>query len=90
MGSLQAREMSEMMSMEDAIAWHLYSNHFPPIPKSMVPVCIEAIENYLAGDYEKFVFLPEGISWKGVDAAPTDEIIHQHHLYPWLEEEFDY
>ena len=30
MGSLQAQEMAELLTMEDAIAWHLQSNHYPP------------------------------------------------------------
>ena len=85
MGSLQAREMAEMLDIKDAIAWHLRSNHFPPIPLSMVPVCIEAIENALAGEWTKLVSLPEGVGYKGLTAAPTDAIIEQHHLDPWLE-----
>lgn len=91
MGSLQAAEMAEMLSIEDAIAWHLRSNHFPPIPLSMVPVCIEAIENALEGNWTKLVSLPEGVGYKGLTAAPTDAIIEQHHLHPWVEldEEYD-
>ena len=85
MGSIQAQEMAEMLSMEDAIAWHLRSNHFPPIPLSMVPVCIEAIENALAGEWTKLVSLPEGVGYKGLTVAPTDAIIEQHHLDPWVE-----
>ena len=80
-----------MLSIEDAIAWHLRSNHFPPIPLSMVPVCIEAIENALEGNWTKLVSLPEGVGYKGLTAAPTDAIIEQHHLHPWVEldEEYD-
>lgn len=91
MGSIQAAEMAEMLSIEDAIAWHLRSNHFPPIPLSMVPVCIEAIENALEGNWTKLVSLPEGVGYKGLTAAPTDAIIEQHHLHPWVEldEEYD-
>lgn len=91
MGSVQAAEMAEMLSIEDAIAWHLRSNHFPPIPLSMVPVCIEAIENALEGNWTKLVSLPEGVGYKGLTAAPTDAIIEQHHLHPWVEldEEYD-
>ena len=85
MGSIQAREMAEMLNIEDAIAWHLRSNHFPPIPLSMVPVCIEAIENALAGEWTKLVSLPEGVGYRGLTAAPTDAIIEQHHLDHWVE-----
>lgn len=85
MGSLQAAEMAEMLSMEDAITWHLRSNHFPPIPTSMVPVCIEAIQNALDGNWTKLVSLPDGVGYRGLTAAPTDAIIEQHHLDPWVE-----
>jgi hypothetical protein len=85
MGSIQAQEMAETLDIESAIAWHLRSNHFPPIPLSMVPVCIEAIENALAGEWTKLVSLPEGVGYRGLTAAPTDAIIAQHHLDPWVE-----
>ena len=69
-GSLQAMEMAEMLEIESALSWHLTSNHFPPVPVSMVPVCIEAIENANAGDWMKNVSLPEGIGYKGLTVAP--------------------
>ena len=85
MGSLQAQEMAEMLEIESAIAWHLQSNHFPPIPQSMVQPCIEAINNAIAGEWTKLVSLPEGVGYKGLTAAPTDAIIEQHHLDAWVE-----
>ena len=85
MGSLQAVEMAEMLSMEDAIAWHLTSNHYPPVPLSMVEPCIEAIQNALAGDWWKPVELPGIVKYKGGTHAPTSAIIEQHHLDHWLE-----
>ena len=85
MGSVQAAEMAELMEIESAIAWHLQSNHFPPIPTSMVAPCIEAIENANAGEWNKLVSLPEGVGYKGLPAAPTHAIIEQHHLDTWVE-----
>ena len=85
MGSLQAMEMAEMLDMESAIAWHLQSNHYPPVPASMVPACIEAIDNAIAGDWLKAVELPEGVYYRGSTHAPTDAIIDQHHLHTWVE-----
>ena len=85
MGSLQAVEMAEMLSMEDAIAWHLQANHYPPVPLSMVEPCIEAIQNALAGDWWKPVELPNPVKYKGSTHAPTSAIIEQHHLSHWLE-----
>jgi hypothetical protein len=85
MGSLQAVEMAEMLTMEDAIAWHLTSNHYPPVPLSMVEPCIEAIQNALEGNWYKPVELPKPVSYKGSSHAPSSAIIEQHHLDPWLE-----
>jgi hypothetical protein len=85
MGSLQAMEMAEMLSIDDALAWHLRSNHFPPIPLSMIEPCKEAIQNALEGDWMKLVSLPEGVGYKGLTAAPTYAIIEQHHLDAWVE-----
>ena len=85
MGSLQAAEMAEMLEIESAISWHLQSNHFPPIPQSMVQPCIEAINNAIAGEWTKLVSLPEGVGYRGLTAAPTDAIIEQHHLDAWVE-----
>ena len=85
MGSLQAMEMAEMLEIESAISWHLQSNHFPPIPQSMVQPCIEAINNASAGERTKLVILPLGGGYKGLTAAPTDARNEQHHLDAWVE-----
>ena len=85
MGSLQAQEMAEMLEIESAISWHLQANHYPPVPQSMVPACLEAIENAIAGDWLKTVELPAGTTYRGSRFAPTDAIIDQHHLETWVE-----
>jgi hypothetical protein len=89
MGSLQAQEMAEMLEIESAIAWHLSSNHYPPVPASMVEPCLEAIrtvnENPTITGWHKVIQLPEGISFRGQSVAPAWEIIEQHHLESWLE-----
>ena len=91
MGSLQAQEMAEMLDTETAIHWHLRSNHYPPVPESMVPVCVEAIEAALEDYWEKEITLPEGVSWRGSDTAPAYAIIEGHHLHAWvqLDEEYE-
>jgi hypothetical protein len=85
MGSLQAQEMAEMLDIESAIAWHLRSNHYPPVPLSMVEPCIEAIRNALEGKWLAPVLLPDPVRYRGSSYAPTDVIIEQHHLEAWLE-----
>ena len=85
MGSLQAAEMAEMLSIDDALAWHLRSNHYPPVPVSMVPVCIDAIQACIEEDWLKEIDLPEGVTFRGRTSAPADEIVEQHHLWAWVE-----
>ena len=83
MGSLQAQEMAEMLSMEDALAWHLRSNHYPPIPLSMVKPCMEAIDAMLEDEPYRVIDLPEGVTYKGDGCAPAWIISDQHHLDAW-------
>jgi hypothetical protein len=90
MGSLQAVEMAEMLEIDSAIAWHLQSNHYPPVPASMVQPCIEAIRavNEEYGNFtgwHKVIQLPDGITFRGEKVAPAWEIIEQHHLDAWIE-----
>ena len=75
------------VSLELAISWQLQSNHYPPVPASMVPVCIEAIEVARSGDWDSTVELPEGITYKGSTEAPVYAIVEQHHLEPWINTE---
>lgn len=95
MGRLQAEAMSEAMSeasisLEAQLGWHLTSNHYPPVPDSMIPVCIEAIDNANEGEWDKLVSLPEGVGYKGLTVAPTHAIVEQHHLDNWIiESELD-
>lgn len=95
MGSLQAQEMAELLSVEDGIAWHLAYNHYPPVPKSMVEPCLEAINACNDGDYERKIQLPfDGVDrngepfqirWQGNDFAPAYAIVEGHHLESWIE-----
>ena len=88
MGNMQAQAMAATdTSIEVQLSWHLSSNHYPPVPETMVPVCIEAINAYNAGEYDAEIALPEGMSYRDNPEAPVDAIIEQHHLHAWLDEE---
>ena len=78
-------DLGIMLDMETQISIHLTSNHYPPVPTSMVKPCIEAIDavNDL-GLWDADIELPEGVSWKGSNYAPAHAIIEQHHLDAWL------
>jgi hypothetical protein len=90
MGNNLATELADGtlgLDMESAIAMHLRGNHYPPVPLSMVPVCIEAIDAYWEGDLQRECLLPEGVTYKnGQDTAPAWAVIEQHHLDAWCTE----
>ena len=80
------------LDIEGAIAIHLQSNHYPPIPVEMVTPCIQAINCYNnRADMNTPIGLPEidgfQISYKGKTTAPAWAIIQQHHLDAWLIED---
>jgi len=86
MGYNTALDLSTELDLEMAISIHLQSNHYPPVPLSMVEPCIEAIDAYYDEDYNKLIEMPEGVSYKGDSYAPAWAIIEQHHLDAWLPE----
>jgi len=99
MGSNFANEMASgvlddlgiQLDLETQIGIHLSSNHYPPVPSSMVKPCIEAIDavNDL-GLWDADIELPEGVSWKGSNYAPAHAIIEAHHLNAWIIEREEY
>ena len=89
MGRLQAEEMASLADLDTALSWHLTSNHYPPIPLSMLPVCKSAIEAFNDEDYLRQIALPEGVSYRGQPSAPARAIVEQHHLDSFLGERED-
>lgn len=99
MGRLTAIGIADTdVSLEQQIGWHLSGNHYPPIPQSMIPTCIEAIDAYWEEDYDRLIQLPiDGLDrngepfqvrWRdGSDKAPARAIIEHAHLDAWLDEE---
>jgi len=90
MGSNFATELADgtlgAISLEDQLAIHLTSNHYPPVPRSMVKPCIEAIDAYWEGDLAREIDLPAGITWRGNTTAPASNLIEAHHLDAWITE----
>ena len=87
MGSNFAHDLAlaDNLEIESQIAIHLSANHYPPIPRSMVAPCVEAIDAVNdAGLWDLEIPRPEGITYKGLTTAPAWAIIEQHHLNAWL------
>lgn len=87
---LSDTELFPEMELEQAITIQLRSNHYPPVPYSMVPICIEAIYAHNAGDHFKQIQLPEGVLWRGQETAPASAIIDSHHLDAWCDSDDEY
>ena len=89
MGYTTAQELATILDLEGSIAMHLTANHYPPVPRSMVQPCIDAIDAYHDEDYQRLIPLPEGITWRGETSAPAHEIVDAHHLDAWLPHMWD-
>jgi len=93
MGNNTANELAGLseygidISLEQQIAIQLTSNHYPPIPTTMVQPCIEAINAYNEDNANLEIELPEGILYKDKTTAPAWAIIEQHHLSAWCYDE---
>ena len=89
MGAEGFKEMIDqgMTSLDNALIWHLRSNHYPPLPSSMVEPCKTAIELANNDEWDELVQLPEGTTYKGEDCAPVWAIIEAHHLDSFLDNE---
>ena len=74
------------LDLETQIKIHLTSNHYPPVPVSMVQPCIDAIDAFYWEEFDLEIEMPEGVFYKGKTTAPAWAIIEQHHLEAWLPE----
>jgi len=79
-----------LLGRESAIAIHLQSNHYPPVPSSMVGPCIEAIDiiqraQWGDADASDRVALPAGVTWRGEESAPAWSIAEGFHLDQFIE-----
>lgn len=86
MGSLGAQSMAEFGGVNrGTLHWHLRSNHYPPIPESMIDPCLEAIDHAAADDWDVEVDLPEGITYRDQTTCPVSAMVEQHHLDAFVE-----
>jgi hypothetical protein len=85
MGYNTAYDLVEsVVDIHQSMAIHLTSNHYPPVPVSMVQPCIDAVYACDEEEYDKLIELPEGVMWRGQSSAPAHAIVEGHHLQAWL------
>ena len=101
MGSNLSNEMTDgtlsdlgiNLTLEQQITIQLRSNHYPPVPYSMVQPCIDAIQACNEDESDRLIDLPEGVEWRGQNQAPAHAIVEGHHLWNWVATEdylYDY
>lgn len=90
MGLSTARGIAETdLPLEEQLAWHFSSNCYPPIPKQMIPIAVEAINAYWDGEFAKVIKLPEGVQFRnGEDWVFASQAVDSLRLDAWLEEIF--
>lgn len=88
MGRMTAMGLVESgLSLEDQLSIHFSSNCYPPIPKVMIPVAVEAIDAYYEEDYAKVIKLPEGVQFRnGEDWVFASQAVESLRLDAWLDE----
>jgi hypothetical protein len=77
-----------MFTVDTLLAHHLQHNHYPPVPLTMLETCKTAIDLAIEDDWYALVPLPDGITYRGQDHAPVHEIVKQHHLDHFIEQDF--
>jgi len=79
--------MNETDVLTASLHYHLQYNHFPPVPVTMIPVCIAAIDAFHEGDHDREIPLPIGTFWRNQEVAPAWAIVSAHHLDYFIDEE---
>jgi hypothetical protein len=89
MGRMTAMDIATSdVSLEQQLSWHLAGNHYPPIPQSMIPVCIAAIDAYWEEDYSRMIPLPEGVEFRtGATSVSASQAIESLRLDAWCVED---
>lgn len=80
MGRLAARDMIEHAQRDQALAWHLQSNHYPPVHSSFIPAANTAIDACNKGKYKKKIKMPNGITKTASDII---EGLHLENFVTW-------
>jgi len=62
-----------MITLEQAISYHLSTNFFPPLPQDYVKPALEALEFFSYGEWEGIVYLPANLNPMPAKAIETED-----------------
>ena len=79
------------LNLEQKLSWHLQGNMEPPVPKTFIPLAVQAVLLDAYGfNWDTTVLrLPTGSRFHGKDQASLRAIIEGHHLEFYLLETQD-
>lgn len=85
MGRTGAMGMAEAVSdssisIEAALHWQLTSNHYPPLPATLIPTALRAIKKARKGEWRSKVLMPTNLLFRGLRLAPVGDLIEALHL----------
>jgi hypothetical protein len=85
MGHQMARDIAlSNLSLETKLAWHLQSNHYPPIHESFIPTALVAIGLANTNNWDLRLNYPNGL------VRTVTETIKGMHLEAFLDGNDDY
>ena len=86
-GMLEAVEQGLVSLPSEAILhYHLQSNHYPPLPVSLVPTCQRAIELVACEEGGRRVRLPKGlVGQDGRRSVVATDLVEAAHLWEFVE-----
>jgi len=91
MGRLSAEDMAQVANFEEGLRWHLFHNHYPPLPTGTLALAIEAID--IAKDaialgapelLNETIDISSIGQWRDQDYAPVWACVEAWHLEPWI------
>ena len=83
MGTMGAMGMADQvqqghLALEDALYWHLQSNHYPPVNAVFIPTCIKAIEACQREECDMLITMPNGRT------LTAEQVVEGLHLEAFL------
>lgn len=87
MGRMGLEAMMEQATTDQVLVWHLTSNHFPPLPVSLVGSVKRAITNADHGDWNKKVRMDGIMCRQHGRLCPTWHLVEIAHLDSFIEQE---
>jgi hypothetical protein len=80
--------MLEVADEDTALGWHLFSNHYPPLPRGVLALAKKALKAYREGETERLINT-EGVAVHRQygTSVPASACVRAWHLEAFLGED---